>query len=266
MEPATESFQIAELRLEDIRGFRNLRLRLRGDSGDVRRRTLIIGKNGTCKSSLLRTIAICLADQTDASKLISERIGDLIYQDRLSGSIEVTFTMTPPPTNSQLLLGKAVLYRTGDKEEIQVKRANWRTSEVGIDRTPPEPFVCGYGAGRFGGFGVGPDPTRGYRIADSVSTLFNYQQPLINTELALRRLNDFLGTNIYERTLQGIKRTLGLTEEDEVSIPRGGGIEISGPTVGKAIRFEAWADGYRMTFSWLLDLYAWAMRLHRLLG
>ena len=60
--------------------------------------------------------------------------------------------------------------------------------------------------------------------------------------------------------MEGIKKGLGLTSKDEIKLPEGGGVTISGPSIGDEIPLEAWADGYRMTLIWMLDLYAWAMR------
>jgi predicted ATP-binding protein involved in virulence len=83
---------------------------------------------------------------------------------------------------------------------------------------------------------------------------------LIDPELTLRRLQSAFGSDIYGRTLHGIKRALGLSEEDHFVFPQSGGILVLGPTVGKAVPLEGWADGYRLTFSWILDLYAWALK------
>jgi len=60
--------------------------------------------------------------------------------------------------------------------------------------------------------------------------------------------------------MRGLKTALGLSEEDTFGFRSTGGIVISGPTIGEKVPLEGWADGYRLTFSWILDLYAWAMR------
>jgi len=57
-----------------------------------------------------------------------------------------------------------------------------------------------------------------------------------------------------------IKKSLGLSESDRIDFKRGGGVEVAGRSIGRNIPLEAWADGYRKTFTWILDLYAWAMR------
>jgi putative AbiEii toxin of type IV toxin-antitoxin system len=258
MEQRSVPFEICGLQLRNIRGFRELDLDLRQADGRPRARTLIIGKNGTCKTSLLRAIAIGLADYTDGSRLISEPIGGLVYDNAEEGSI--LLRLIDPRGFSDALEQRRDILRSGDKESFRIEEKIKRTTaselwEMVLLITAP--FVTGYGAGRFG---IGQETSREYRIADSVYTLFNYHQPLIGTELTLRRLRDFLGTEAYERKLLAIQRALGLKEADQIRLPAGGGIEISGPSVGQTIPVEAWADGYRMTFLWIIDLHAWAMK------
>ncbi len=229
---------ISRIRLENIRGFRELEIDLSGEQGP-RKRTVIIGKNGTCKTSVLRAIALGLCDLPDANALVSEPIGEMIHRDRAVGEIRLRIDQAE---------------RVLDLERAGVVRQSW------IGSTPPT-FVCGYGAGRHG---IGPDTGREYRVADAVYTLFDYNRTLIDPELTLRRLQDFLGTGRYDSALLGIKRALGLSSEDEIYLPRGGGIELSGPMIGGKIRLEGWADGYRMTFHWMLDLYGRAMAADRI--
>ena len=258
--PMQNSFRIIEIHLRNIRAFRRLDLVLTGAGGlKPRQRTLIIGKNGTCKSTILRAIAVGLADQTDASKLISEPIGGFVSQHKHEGGVTVDLARDGGLGLEDAISSKKLLLRSGDRESILASVFPYDTESFGESSAAelPSVFVCGYGAGRFGS---GPDSGRSYRISDSVATLFNYQQTLIDPELTLHRLRSVLGTAIYDRTLRGLKRALGLSEEDEIELRPKGGVEIQGPTVGGRISLEGWADGYRLTFSWLLDLYAWAMR------
>ena len=247
--------EITRIRLENIRGFRELDLQI--PRRLTRRLTLIVGKNGTCKTTILRAIAIGLADRTDASRLISEPLGGFISSVVDEGSISLKLSW-----GASRLHYLTPIQRVSDKEQIEEKvphreRLGGPFGESSGLESVPEIFVCGYGAGRYGS---GPDTGRGYRIADAVATLFRYQQHLIDPELTLHRLQTTLGTAIYDRTLRGLKRALGLSDEDEIAPRTGGGIVVSGPNIGGSIPFEAWADGYRLTFSWLLDLYAWAMK------
>jgi predicted ATPase len=257
---------ISKIHLRHIRGFRDLEIDLMQADGVPRRRTLIIGKNGTQKTTLLRSLAIGLADQAGAITLLSLPNGS--YASRASGRINLQLTDPDDPHKPPVSYPTSV-YRTrvrvgddgavtesarkGDKG-LPLHQAIDRRSRASGDL---EPFVCGYGAGRYG---FGTASTRGYKIVDSVYTLFDYGRSLINPELTLRRLRDDLGEERYESTLSGIRTVLGLAPEDEIRLRRGGGVEISIDVLGEPIPLEAWADGYRLTFSWLLDLYGWAMQ------
>lgn len=243
---------ISRIRLENVRGFRELEIDFSGGGQAPPRRTVIIGRNGTCKTSVLRAIALGLCDLSDANALLSEPIGALVHRQASEGRVELTFEDGTETAK--------VLQLENGKERV-------RHEEL-VDHGEPEEwpqlgrvFACGYGAGRHG---VGPDEARGYRVADAVSTLFNYNRTLIDPELTLRRLQDFLGSAKYDAALMGIKRALGLGPDDGISLPRGGGVELSGPTIGGRIRLEGWADGYRMTFNWMLDLYGRAMSADRI--
>jgi hypothetical protein len=240
------SMYISHIRLENIRGFRELDLDLRGSDGKPRRRTVIIGKNGMCKTTLLRAIALGFCDLSEANGLLAEPIGEMLSPDISRGDITVDL-------GADTRLGQ-VLIRENGKEFVAVTMSS-------PSRSTSTPLVCGYGAGRHG---VGPETGRRYRVVDSVYTLFDYRRTLLDPELTLRRLQDFLGTTLYEAVLPRIKIALGLTAEDEIDLAIGGGIELSGPSIGGKIRLEGWADGYRMTFNWLLDLYGWAMRTDRI--
>src|SRR6185295_17728711 len=168
------SMYIARIRLENIRGFRELEIDLSGQDGSPRKRTVIIGKNGTCKTSVLRAIALGLCDFGDANALISEPIGSMIFKDSRVGQIRIELD-----SGKQRLHNFLVPNRATDQERVsRVSELDW-----------PKTFACGYGAGRHG---FGSDTGRDYRVADAVYTLFDYRRTLIDPELTLRRLQDLL--------------------------------------------------------------------------
>lgn len=240
---------ITRIRLDHIRGFRELDLKVRGKDRKPRLRTVIIGMNGTNKTTLLRCLAIGLCEREQANALLTEEIGRLISE----GAKTATITIELSPGGSK----RAVRIST----RLQRKEAGDVVYRQDRPKTLPESLlVAGYGAGRST---EGPESGRPYQIVDSVYTMFRYDHTLIDTELTLRRLEDYLKTKRYERTLRGIKYVLGLSEKDSIDRVRGGGIVVSGPSIGRRIPLAAWADGYRRTFNWILDLYAWAMRAQK---
>ncbi len=249
--PRTVDFYISRVELECIRSFHKLNLDFTGkgsDNNKPRMRTVIIGKNGTCKTTLLRSIAIGLADEKDASGLVAEPVGTLVCEEEKSAEIRITLCRPQHKRGTARITTK--LKSEHGEDVLEAK-------DYEKGRTLGRMLVCGYGAGRSI---EGGDFYRTYRIIDSVYSLFKYEEPTIGTELTLRRLEDFLGTKYYSLVMAGIKRCLDLGPEDEIELGVGGGVFVSGPTIGKRIPLAGWADGYRLTLAWMLDLYAWAMR------
>lgn len=235
---------IRAIELKNIRAFRNLHITL--DSPGVQRMlSLIIGRNGTCKTTLLRSIAIGLCQEPDAAALLAGLAGQLVSEDAEEGSILLRLADTSGKELGEIHL---TLQSKNGRDIIKNRSASVPNVEF---------FVCGYGSGRGG---IGTSKVGSYRVLDSVATLFDYRRSLVDVELTLRRLEDYMGTSRYSRAQKGIKRVLGLEEDHTIHYGKGGGVSISGPGIGRNIPLEGWADGCRMTFNWFIDLYGWAMQ------
>ena len=245
---------LSAIRLKNIRGFKSLDLnitesiRRRGQSVDrPRMLTVFIGANGTCKTTLLRCIAIGLSDRSWADALVAERNGGYVREGASKGVI--TIELMSPDDESKRFTRRFVLTKSGAVEKVELE----------IDEAPTDlmPFLCGCGAGR--AFAT-PEAGQEYRLIDAVYTFFRYDTGLNLPELILRRLNDHVGTKRYVIIMRGIIRAMGLSGRHTIEVAKGGGIVVSGPSVGATIPLEAWADGYRLTFNWILDAYSWAIQ------
>lgn len=234
--------RIKKIQLKRIRAFKDLVVNfVDEDDSECRLQTVLIGKNGTCKTTFLRAIAIGLADSKDASGLLAEPTGTLVAEGEEDAHIQITLSDdTVLETRIGLDDGQDVLLSKSPENEE-------------LDKL----LVVGYGIGRLN---EGPDQFRTYRLVDSVYSLFQYESTLISTELALRRLQDFLASDKYPQTMRQMKAALGLHEDVILNVEKGGGVTVSGTGVGAAIPIEGWADGYRKTLNWILDFYSWAMR------
>jgi hypothetical protein len=241
---------ITKIRLENIRAFERLEVGLEADKGP-RMLSVIIGRNGTCKSTLLRCIALALCQEQDASALLALPNTQMLSEGAREGRIEVEFAGPADTGSVQPARIALVLGRKGDRDVVMGRSTHRQKDSMHSF------FACGYGAGRGR---TGPTTRRAYRVMDSVSMLFDYERTFADPELILRRLRDFLGTDRYENAIKGIKRVLGLGPDDRISVKEGGGVRISGPAIGADIPLEGWADGYRLTFDWLIDLYGWALQ------
>lgn len=234
---------VKAIELQNIRAFRRLSIDL-GTSDDRRMLSVIIGRNGTCKTTLLRCIAMGLCHDSDTAALLAEFGGRLISEGAGTGTIKLT--MTGAGGNE---IGDIELLFENKKGRDMLAR---RRASISME----DFFVCGYGPNRGN---TGSSMVRDYRVLDSVAPLFDYSRSLLNTELMMRRVEDYMGSDRYRRAKEGIKRILGLSGKHSIRYVKGGGVSVSGPGIGKDIPLEAWADGYRMTFNWLMDLYGWAV-------
>ncbi len=252
----SELLLLRRLELENIRGFDHLEIDFGAPEEPPRMQTVVVGRNGTCKTTLLRAIALGFATQADADVLLSVPNGRWLTEGEKSGIIRLELE----PVDGGPLTSRG-LELVADRESERILPESAAKVHRRHGEAPPLPwrqvFLCAYGMGRGH---VGGEPGRGYRMMDSVATLFRYEERLVTSELVLRRLRDFLGEARFDAVLAGLKRALGLGPEHLIELPPGGGVEISGPDLGGRIPLEGWADGYRTTFSWMIDFYGWAMR------
>ncbi len=252
-DPSTRAARITSIELRHIRGFSRLKLPLPAASGaDLGMLTAIVGKNGTCKSTLLRCIALGLvSNQGDASTLLADAPGQLLRFDQSRASVRVAMAS---PEGEPLGATELTLESSGGRDyPAEFHRELQAPEDVEI-------VACGYGPGRNLPGSV-PRKDRRYRAMDALMPLFNYGISLERPELLLRRLEDHLGSDRYDQAMRGLRRVLGLKGRQRIEVAKGvGGVIVTGPGMGDGIRLEGWADGYRMTITWLLDFYGWAIQ------
>ncbi len=246
--------RLRAVELESVRGFTSLRL----DFGDPasstldreiprQQATLIIGQNGTNKSTLLRAIILALASPTDAAAMLATDNGSFVRHGAGTATIRAELAYEDGRTIEMV----KQFASKGVGSDSLVDSAGPSAEELNL-------LVCGYGATR--GI-IGTDSGRDYRVFDSAGTLFDYRRELLSPELVLRRLSDTLGKDRFRSTLARIARAMGLEgEAPRIELGRGGGVTVSAAEVGENIPLEALADGYRVMFCWLIDIYGRALR------
>src|SRR5215472_16408642 len=160
--------------LRNIRGFENLELDFKGESGAPRLTTLILGRNATCKTSVLRAIALSLSDLSGASALLEAPNGGFVRKGTKQAEIDVW-----------LVNAAGQPWEGGDIHLIITGQGEREYLTTGLPQPIQDLFACGYGVGRWG-FGARTQK-RTYRVSDSLGQLFNYGTPLADPELTLRR-------------------------------------------------------------------------------
>ena len=254
-------FYIERLILKNIRCFKHLDIRFkkRGES------IVVVGDNGDGKSTILRSLAIGICDQSSASALFRELHGECVRTGSSKGTIEVELKgrgrehfriVTTINTLKAFERVDQKLYSiTGNRRKL-----------LDQDEFPWERiFASGYGPG----IRVQGTSDFDYNLTvDAVYSLFRYDVLLQNPELTVRRLIDVArqrrGDDRAKDVLTEIKkllaRVLQLEGPDHIYLERHG-IYVRGSS--GMVGLSAQGDGFRGTVTWVLDLVSWLFLYRR---
>ncbi len=204
--------------------------------------SLFVGDNSAGKSTLLRSIALGMADETAASGLMSQWPGELLRNGRQDGRIRIELVESRASEAHWL---ETRVHRNRRKGIVELEQ----TSSPDFPRE--KLFVCGYGTARHG-FGNRGYPR--YSVEDATSTLFDYDQTLQNPELALSRMErqGFPMDLLTQRVDSVLMLEPGSTRIDST------GIRILEPD-GDHAPLAALGDGFQATLAWVVDLMGWSM-------
>jgi energy-coupling factor transporter ATP-binding protein EcfA2 len=238
------------IRLENIRGFRGLTIELGTNADTPRLWTVLVGANGTGKTTLLRALALGLASEADANAMLTAPVGQMVSSGQTFGTIALTASERP---GSDPAVFTTIIKASGDRESVHREPVpDWASKEA---------FVAGYGIARLR---AGKEMYRGRRVLDSTQSLFDYDARLTPVELTLRRISDHMGTKAYDAVMSGIKMVLKLPDETQIVLPAGGGVQVSGGPIEQPIPIDGWADGFRLNLAWIIDFFGVALAANAL--
>jgi hypothetical protein len=246
---------VTRIKVANIRAIKELELPLGKSSLPLQ--SVFIGKNSTCKTSLLRCLALGLCDQSQATALLSELPGSLVGDWGDTATIEITLSSSRKKGREFVSITKIKRQDLTQKKrreaslyEDKIVKHEFQPSRA----TLPPLFVCAYGAGR----GLdGADSWDRYQPVDAVYSLFNNVAELLNPELILHRAKDYYKGK-WGRLTDALRKVLGLSKRHRFSLTYTG-VRVSGPDIGNRVPLAALADGYKGTFLWLCDFIGWAM-------
>lgn len=283
---------VQDLRISGIKLIEELNLDFKRD-GEPRMWTVLLGENGTCKTTVLQCIALAAAGASKANQLLPNAaslrtIGAKSGLIAHRGSIDVTFGLPfddrrlvpipeegsdfaiPVDINSKLTL------RGGWNELAGVSRFGWNTAnrppehtQVQIDdplveirgKSLPRYFVAGYGISRTLPF---PNSTQ-YPVditTDRLRSLFDGDWRLVATDF----VGKFIGEagRSYESTLRSVLIASGLLPDMAgLMFDSLGAIARPEDTVdahefvekdGTSVPATWLSQGYRSTIAWVADL------------
>jgi predicted ATP-binding protein involved in virulence len=255
---------LTEVIIKNVRCCKNLKLSLDGKPESI----LIVGDNGDGKSTVVRSIAMGLCDESSVAALLRDLPGDLVRENEHEAFISITFRSingrfykieTEIESLKAFEKVKQRVYRVinGKKKKVEPNLFPWANI-----------FVSAYGAG------IRTQGTEDYNYyvpVDAVYPLFKYDVPLLqNPELAFRRIVDDAqrqGINTEDKNkrakrmsdylLDLLKKALNLDSNDRVYLTPAG-LKVKSTRWGK-VELGALGDGYRAITTCVLDLLSWWM-------
>jgi len=244
-EPVRGRLRVRRLVLDSVRCFESLDLPVTDGTGWI----TVLGDNAAGKSTVLRSLALGLCQESDAAALMRELPGSMIREGASSGTVRIE------------------LHDDEDDRDLSIVTSLRRDESTGEEilrkETEPAPFpwnklfVCGYGTNRSRQAHAGFET---YTVRDAVRTLFDDAASLQNPELVLLRQSPELRQEIEHKVLQ----ILMLDDPGyEVTYPKTGPV-IEGPWGRQALRVLS--DGYRSTMQWVLDFIGWGVYAGRFNG
>lgn len=262
---------ITKLEIDKIRCFDHLEI----DFTKPRQSLLLLGDNGEGKSTILKSIAIGLCDESSASALFRELPGEFVRRGPRNRYVkdgdEGYITITLQDRNQSYYRIKTTIRSTKTFERVfqenglEVKKRNSVWRKLTQDNFPWEKiFVSGYGAGSRA---QGTADFQHFLAVDAVYSIFKPEVPLQNPELVIRRLVEAargirkdpkLKSVNAEKVLDTVKHLLAhfldLKDADQIYLTPTG-IKVKGHW-GIAELGEL-GDGYRSKITLALDLLAW---------
>lgn len=215
--------------------------------------TLVLGDNGTGKTSILRCIAISLCDETAAADLLAELPGSMIRAGQDYAEIELALTSTPPNATSRTILTTLRKKNSGGESLKQTVKPECVDLHDKI-------FACGYGSS----YGtIGNESYETYRLIDAVYSLFNYDTRLQNPETALFEICERMQRQSLH-SYSALRRELFdqicailMLESGSLSLDsRGLGIR---DFCGGFIPMRTMGDCNAATLTWVCDLLYWTL-------
>lgn len=251
---------LTRIKIKNVRAIRELDLPFR--KSNLPLQSVLIGKNSTCKTSVLRCIALGLCDRGQATALLSELPGSLVGDWGEEATIDLTLAPSKKKGREIRVVTTIECKKTKHKGrrgaslyEDRISDQTFFKSDGTKSKTKlPSLFICAYGAGR--GLEAADSWDR-YQPVDAVYSLFRYDAELLNSELILHRVRDYYAGKWRVMTA-AMRRVLGLTSAHNFSLTYTG-VRVSGPDIGRQVPLAAIADGYKGTFVWLCDMIGWAM-------
>jgi AAA domain, putative AbiEii toxin, Type IV TA system/AAA domain len=250
-------FYLKKITVRNVRCFEHVEIHL--DSANKPRMWgVMFGDNGVGKTTLLRCISMGLCDMSSAAGLLREIYGEWNRHDgRGAVDAEIIIDFFPLADGTKPQIKTKI---TSDPSGYSQVTQQTRPKKFPWGRI----FACGYGAARRA---FGTKDIDDYSTIDAVYSLFNYDAPLQNPELVIRRMQGHSSERrvstakdlrfLQRRARESLDAIALMLTPGALQLTKGG-LSIRGPW-GNFQPVGGLGDGYQATLAWILDLIGWAM-------
>ena len=255
--PTTRPLAVTRLILNDIRCFEHLDISFNNGIGSA----VVIGDNGDGKSTILRSLAMGICDQSSASALFRELHGEYVRTGSAKGYGSIDVRLGLRGRESFRIVTTIKSLKAFERVEQKLFRISGKQRKpLTQDEFPwHRIFASGYGPGiRV----QGTSEFDSHLTVDAVYPLFRYDVLLQNPELIIRRLIDAVRRkHDGKRAVAALNQIKGLLARLlQLDGPRQISLEPTGIYVKESsgkVGLSALADGHRGMVTWVLDLVSW---------
>ena len=244
--------KILHLHIKNIKCFKEVDISFKNEE----KWALIVGNNGQGKTTILRSLALGLCDESGASGLLAELHGGILRDDEKTGFIEVTLK---DESENKTYKIRTTINLKGNSESVKVdislinsegKITKEKINTNKLNTIRDKIFAVGYGSGRTI---TGTKSYEEYAVVDSVYGLFNYTNPLQNAELGAWRIKSQRKLDKLENCL---KEILMLEDDDEIKLSASG-LYIKSKWGDKSL--NSLSDGYQSMTTVIIDFLSWKL-------
>ena len=236
--------KIRKIILDNIQCFKHIEIEL-STNENVNDWLVLLGDNGVGKTTLLRSIALGLCEESGATGLLDELATDWIRKENQND-----------PAKIRIEFNRIDNYEDPPFIETTIKKTKFDEIEL-IQTIHPENlniwdnlFICGYGANRRS---YGTTSYNQYTVTDAIYSMFNYSTSMQNIELNFRRIEKEIDLEEIFRKIEDIL----MLEKYAFKMLRNG-VHVIGPW-GSYVPMGALGDGYQATIAWIMDMYGWKL-------
>lgn len=250
---------IESLVLQNMRSVEHIELKMTPPRGDVGQWIVLLGENGTGKSTVLRAILFALRNLADP-KIWPK--GTFVSAWRRFG--------TNPETEPCRVVLRLANARLGATDYETTVRQNGRDvfyqSPLRTASSAPPCLLWAYGARRGSALGgASREVDTSEDDGPDIATLFDEGAALVHAQTWLTKLDgearrDTTGRakGIYDAVVGALRTIL---EVETIELDPDSNVLVTGERVGKRVPMAALSDGYLTTAGWVIDLLArWLAR------